>query len=62
MFTNPIKYMTIMTTEPTMDNVRAAHRALREACANAVRYLARLSEPEHPPETADPNLPTEEIS
>jgi len=32
-----------MNLEPTIENVRVAHRALREACDKAVRDLAQLS-------------------
>lgn len=43
-----------MNIEPTMENLRAAHRALREACDKAVQDLQRLSELEAPaPPAAD---------
>jgi len=53
--------MMVTNVEPTIENVRAAHRALRAACDKAVRDLARLSEPDHVPEApaADPATTTE---
>lgn len=38
-----------MNIEPTMENVRTAHRALREACDKAVQDIAQLSAGEPAP-------------
>lgn len=52
-----------MNIEPTMENLRAAHRALRAACDKAVRDLTRLSEPDSAPEAqADDSIPTTEAT
>ena len=50
-----------MNLEPTMENLLAAHHALREACDKAVQDLARLYEPSRVPEAqaVDPSTTPE---